>query len=715
MDRSVHLRPGWGLGLSLSSSRIYNYESINGENLHGWFTGDGVTYVYNNDLSQLSDDFWATVDPYALPGTTVETTPRANGAGQSYLSSKPWVGGATLFTNGAAGMDLNPYSSPLSGKKSWFMFQDGVACLGAGINCANGATVQTTVENRKLSLANTNVFTADGQDLPTTLGWSTNLSGSTWCALAGAGGYYFPGTANLSVLRQARTNSWSQINTGGSTNLTARNYLTLWFNHGVQPTNATYAYVLLPNSSTAQMASYAANPNLLVLENSTNAQAVKVSSSGIVAANFWNDAPWTVDLISCNRKASIVTQQTPLNLWVAVSDPTQLNSSNMVVSLNQPANSVAFLDPAIVVSQVRPTIQMTVNVKGASGRSLTAGFNLQNSPPWLAPIANHTINPGSTLTLTNTATDSDLPYQTLTFGLLNPPAGAAITTINITNGLFTWRPAITQAGTTNVIAVTVTDNGSPSMSATQTFVVTVTQPPAPGLALIPATTGQFAFSVSGTAGPDYLIQASTNLINWTTLYATSSPALPFVWVDSQRTLFPRRFYRALLGPASPSFPPIPNHVVSAGLTLSLSSQATDPNLPPQALFFSLLAGPTNATVNPTNGAFVWRPSVAQAGTSNTVTILASNTGDTRLNATQTFGITVNPMSPPTLSQLSLSNGRPTFSILGDIGPDYSVQASTNLHDWGTLFTTNSPVLPFFWTDQTATNFRARFYRALVGP
>ena len=37
MNRVVHLRPGWGFGLSISSDRVYNYESINNENLHGWF------------------------------------------------------------------------------------------------------------------------------------------------------------------------------------------------------------------------------------------------------------------------------------------------------------------------------------------------------------------------------------------------------------------------------------------------------------------------------------------------------------------------------------------------------------------------------------------------------------------------------------------------------------------------------------------------------
>lgn len=74
MDRVVHRRPGWAFALSLSSKRISAYEAGNGENLHGWYTGDGMTYLYVGDgLGQFNDGFWPTVDPYRLPGTTVDT------------------------------------------------------------------------------------------------------------------------------------------------------------------------------------------------------------------------------------------------------------------------------------------------------------------------------------------------------------------------------------------------------------------------------------------------------------------------------------------------------------------------------------------------------------------------------------------------------------------------------------------------------------------
>jgi hypothetical protein len=94
-----------------------------------------------------------------------------------------------------------------------------------------------------------------------------------------------------------------------------------------------------------------------------------------------------------------------------------------------------------------------------------------NAAPTLAPVPAQTVNEGSLLTVTNVATDTDLPAQQLTFSLgAGAPAGAAI---NPTNGVFTWRPSEIQGGTTNPISVIVTDNGEPPLSATQTFAVIV--------------------------------------------------------------------------------------------------------------------------------------------------------------------------------------------------------------------------------------------------
>jgi hypothetical protein len=53
-------------------------------------------------------------------------------------------------------------------------------------------------------------------------------------------------------------------------------------------------------------------------------------------------------------------------------------------------------------------------------------------------------------------------------------------------------------------------------------------------------------------------------------------------------------------------------------------------------------------------------------------------------------------------------------VSGPGGPDYGVQVSTNLVDWGLLFVTNSPALPFTWTDAGSSN-AIRFYRIKLGP
>ena len=103
---------------------------------------------------------------------------------------------------------------------------------------------------------------------------------------------------------------------------------------------------------------------------------------------------------------------------------------------------------------------------------VSAAWEVQsNHPPVLAPIANRTINEGFPLTITNAATDPDVPPQTLTFTLgAGAPAGAVIAPAS---GLFFWRPSAVQGPSTNLITIVVSDNGAPSLSATQQFTVVV--------------------------------------------------------------------------------------------------------------------------------------------------------------------------------------------------------------------------------------------------
>ena len=170
-----------------------------------------------------------------------------------------------------------------------------------------------------------------------------------------------------------------------------------------------------------------------------------------------------------------------------------------------------------------------------------------NTPPTLAAIANQIVNVGQTVAFTASVTDTDQPPQTLTFALL---AGATNATLNTNSGAFSFRPLVTQANSTNSFTLKVADNGTPSLSATQSFSVVVNPLSAPGINNISLASGQLTFRVSGQSGPDYAIEISTNLTQWSSVFITNSPALPFNWTDAA-TSSPVRFYRVKLGPPLP--------------------------------------------------------------------------------------------------------------------------------------------------------------------
>ena len=170
-----------------------------------------------------------------------------------------------------------------------------------------------------------------------------------------------------------------------------------------------------------------------------------------------------------------------------------------------------------------------------------------NTAPTLTPIGNQTVNVGQTVAFTANAADTNQPPQTLTFALLS---GATNATLNTNSGAFSFRPLVTQANSSNNFTLKVSDNGTPSMSATQSFSVVVNPLSAPGLSNISAAGGQFSFSVSGQSGPDYAVETSTNLTQWSNVFITNSPALPFNWTDAT-TNSPQRFYRIKLGPPLP--------------------------------------------------------------------------------------------------------------------------------------------------------------------
>ena len=411
MDRVIHLGAGYGFGLSMCSTRIANFESINGENLRGWFTGDGQTILYNGDLTAFGDSYWATVDHYRLPGVTADVThskpPTANttgprALGQSTLSPHSWVGGATLGAYGAAGMQFKGVGVTLTGKKSWFMFDDEIVCLGSGITSTDSRPIETTIEQRKINAAGTNAFTVNGTVKSTTLGWTETMSGTSWAHLTGnaAGsdiGYYFPTSPTVKAVREARTGAWSDIEDVGSTAPITRNYLRMTFEHGNNPSSASYHYVLLPGRNATRTGHYAAAPQVTVLANNGNVQAVTETTLGTTAANFWTDTSQTIGGITSNKKASVLVRDDGTFIDVSVSDPTQLNTGTIALQISLNGGTLVSADSGVTVTQSTPSIVLSVSTANAGGKTFKARFyKLTPQIVNLTPVADSYVYDGAT-------------------------------------------------------------------------------------------------------------------------------------------------------------------------------------------------------------------------------------------------------------------------------------------------------------------------------
>jgi glucuronoarabinoxylan endo-1,4-beta-xylanase len=167
-----------------------------------------------------------------------------------------------------------------------------------------------------------------------------------------------------------------------------------------------------------------------------------------------------------------------------------------------------------------------------------------NTPPTIGAVPDQAVNVGVTLLVTNTASDSDVPAQTFTFSPANTfPATATVSS----NGLFSWRPLVSQANTTNVIRVQVTDSGTPPLSATNSFNVVVNAVTNPVIGPVNLSVGQVSLTVNGPQGPDYTLWTSTDLVNWQALFTTNAPPIPFTVTNTNST-DPQRFYKFQIGP-----------------------------------------------------------------------------------------------------------------------------------------------------------------------
>jgi hypothetical protein len=287
----------------------------------------------------------------------------------------------------------------------------------------------------------------------------------------------------------------------------------------------------------------------------------------------------------------------------------------------------------------------------------------QNLAPVITAIPNQTVTEGSIFTILPTASN-DSPLESLTWSLQpGYPAGALLSP---SNGRVTWPTSLGQGGTTNKFTLIVTDSGTPSMSATQSFNVIVAKQniaPVIGAVTQPVVVEQgSSLSLQLTASDANVGDALTwqlqsgapagvalspgGLLTWTPTAAQNNTAAVIQVTVTDNGVPPLSATASIaLKVHSPNHAPSLANVSNVGAsvltTVTVNASATDSDGASQLLTYSLDPGaPQGARINPVTGAFHWSPNRSQANSVNAITIRVTDNGEPAMSDTKTFTITV---------------------------------------------------------------------------
>ncbi|HDB5297413.1 TPA: polysaccharide lyase 8 family protein [Staphylococcus aureus] len=275
----------FALGLSMTSKNVARYESINNENLKGWHTGAGMSYLYNSDVKHYRDNFWATADMKRLAGTTTLDNEILKDTDDK-KSSKTFVGGTKFDDQHASiGMDFENQDKTLTAKKSYFILNDKIVFLGTGIKSTDSSkNPVTTIENRKsngytLYTDDKQTTASDNQETNSVFLESTNKPKNNI-------GYHFLNKTKITVTKESHTGKWKEINKSQKSEDKKDEYYEVTQKHS--NTDDKYGYVLYPGITKDNFKSKASQ--VTVVKQDDDFHVVKDNESVWAGVNYSDSA-----------------------------------------------------------------------------------------------------------------------------------------------------------------------------------------------------------------------------------------------------------------------------------------------------------------------------------------------------------------------------------------------------------------------------------------
>jgi len=316
-DFQIQRNPEYYFSVKMCSERVIGAESCNSENIRGYYLGDGATYLYQSGKEY--ENIFPYWDWKKIPGTTTiqddKELPVLTASGYRIKSS--FVGGVSDGANGIAVMDYN--RNGITAKKSWFNFNNVIVCLGSGINSTEPYPLATTVDQ---SFLLGDVIQKE-QSEKMISAESSVTSNPKWI-LHDHTGYFFPEGGNLKLETKTVTGSWNQVALMYLNEPILNRIFKLWFDHGTNPSNNKYSYFLVPGATKERMNKLEQKPEIMILHNNPDIQAVITADASSGGAVFYKAGK--ADLmegIEVDSPCVVMLKKEKGILKISLSDPTQ--------------------------------------------------------------------------------------------------------------------------------------------------------------------------------------------------------------------------------------------------------------------------------------------------------------------------------------------------------------------------------------------------------
>ncbi|MCW3091040.1 MAG: chondroitin lyase [Ferruginibacter sp.] len=372
----THQRPKWFSSVRMHSSRQNNMEEPhNEEGLKNHHFADGSNFITITGKEYV--DVFPVWDWQKIPGATIVQKPALPSFKEIAKKGKTnFVGAVSNGEFGAAATDFSSPHDPLQARKAWFYFKDEYVCLGTAINSTAAYPVATTLNQCNLNGAVT-VKTDKGSEA---LQKGTHaLTGVSWVH-HGSVAYLFPTPTNLQLKNTTATGSWRLISHQdfATEEPVQRDLFTLWLDHGTEPVDAGYAYIVVPAIAAASIEPYRKTSGIHILANTPQLQAVRNEKLNLTEAVFYKAA--TIQL----SNILAVTAENPCMLLIemqgkkikniSVSDPTHLLKT-LELKINSPVQIIGENGKASWNNDTKlTTIAVELPKDGNAGKSIDLHF-----------------------------------------------------------------------------------------------------------------------------------------------------------------------------------------------------------------------------------------------------------------------------------------------------------------------------------------------------